>query len=351
MTADAVGGVWPYALDLADALAPHGVEVAFAVMGPAPRPDQREELRASRLARYDHGPFALEWDEDPWTDVEAAGDWLLALAADVEPDIVHLNGYAHASLPWSAPVLVVGHSCVLSWWEAVRGERAPARLARYAAAVGSGLAAADVLVAPTRALLSELERLYAPTGARHVIPNGRRDVSVPTSKEPFVLAAGRLWDDAKNVAALDRVVPSLPWPVLLAGATRDDDPPRRARPLGRVPSHELAALLGRASIYAAPARYEPFGLAPLEAAQAGCALVLGDIPSLREVWSDAALYVDPDDDEALAASLRLLIDDRARRSDLAQRARERAQAYTPDRMASGYLEVYERLAEPARAAA
>jgi glycogen synthase len=54
----------------------------------------------------------------------------------------------------------------------------------------------------------------------------------------------------------------------------------------------------RASIYALPARYEPFGLSALEAALSGCALILGDIPSLREVWLEAAPYVSPDDESA-----------------------------------------------------
>jgi glycosyltransferase involved in cell wall biosynthesis len=96
----------------------------------------------------------------------------------------------------------------------------------------------------------------------------------------------------------------------------------------------------RAAVFAAPARYEPFGLGPLEAARARCALVLGDIPSLREVWGDAALFVDPSDDDALAAAIRRLIDDDPLRSEMAERARARACGFTPERTAAGYLEVY-----------
>ena len=154
-----------------------------------------------------------------------------------------------------------------------------------------------------------------------------------------MLSAGRIWDEAKNVAALDRVAPRLPWPVAVAG----EGPPGAARRLGRVPQHELQAWLERASIFALPARYEPFGLAALEAAHAGCALVLGDLESLREVWGDAALFVDPADDEALEHALRLLIDDEPLRAELARRARSRAAAYTPERMAAGYVELYRRL--------
>ena len=43
MTADCVGGVWTYALDLADALAPHGVEVQLATMGRLPDAEQRRQ--------------------------------------------------------------------------------------------------------------------------------------------------------------------------------------------------------------------------------------------------------------------------------------------------------------------
>src|SRR5690606_1516676 len=100
----------------------------------------------------------------------------------------------------------------------------------------------------------------------------------------------------------------------------------------------------RASIFALPARYEPFGLAALEAAQCGCALVLGDIVTQREVWDDGALFVAPDDAGELAATLRRLIDDPALRSTMAARAFARAQRYSPVAMAAAYAREYHSLA-------
>jgi len=90
-----------------------------------------------------------------------------------------------------------------------------------------------------------------------------------------------------------------------------------------------------------PARYEPFGLSVLEAAFSGCALVLGDIPSLRELWQDAAAFVDPDDDAALARAINQLIDRPDECAELAQRARVRAQPLTLARMAENYLGLYQ----------
>ena len=77
----------------------------------------------------------------------------------------------------------------------------------------------------------------------------------------------------------------------------------QVRHLGHLPQSKLQAWFERAAIFAAPARYEPFGLSILEAALAGCALVLGDIPSLRENWNDAALFVPPEDSRTLEAAL------------------------------------------------
>lgn len=351
MTTDAVGGVWRYSVDLAGALAHRGVHTTLAVMGPPPTAEQRREAERAGLPLLDR-PYRLEWMEDPWADVTRAGDWLLTLERTLRPDVVHLNGYSHAKLPWSAPVVVVAHSCVRTWWRAVKGEGAPERLEQYSREVAAGLRAAGVVIAPTRAMLHALASEYGRPPHAHVIPNGcafsRRADPGLARKEPLILAAGRVWDGAKNITAISAVADQLAWPVHVAGECRPPggagDTLSNVHLLGCLQPDELAEWYRRAAIYVLPARYEPFGLSVLEAASAGCALVLGDIDSLRENWDGAALFVPPDDRAALAEAIRRLIDDPATRTDLANRAFERAGIFTLDRMADEYLHVYERLA-------
>jgi glycosyltransferase involved in cell wall biosynthesis len=348
MTADTVGGVWNYSLQLAEALAPYGVEVHLATMGaPLTLAQRTEALDIPNLTLHESA-YKLEWMEDPWSDVAMSGEWLLGLARDVQPDVVHLNGYAHGSLPWEVPVLAVGHSCSLSWWEAVRGEPAPPVWGRYRDEVRRGLRAADRVVAPSGAMLAALERLYGPLPNPTVIYNGR-DASQfpPSTKEPLVLTIGRLWDEGKNVAALRDAAEGLEWPVYVGGEGKHPEGgmPELGdlRPLGRLSQGDLADWYGRASIYALPARYEPFGLSALEAGLAGCALVLGDIPTLREIWADAALFVPPDDVLTLRLALDALIENPPLRAEMAQRARERAMGYSVGRMVQGYIAAYNAL--------
>jgi glycogen(starch) synthase len=127
MTADTMGGVWTYALELIKSLAVYNVSVTLATMGAPVTPQQaKNAANIDNLNLREGAEFKLEWMENPWQDVRNAGEWLLDLEASVQPDLIHLNGYSHGSLPWQHPVLVIGHSCVLSWWQAVKQEDAPA---------------------------------------------------------------------------------------------------------------------------------------------------------------------------------------------------------------------------------
>jgi hypothetical protein len=114
MTADAVGGVWTYALDLASSLAELGVRTTLATMGEPLRASQRAQAARIPGLKLIESELKLEWMEHPWAEVATAGDWLLGLEERECPDVVHLNGYALAALDWHAPRLVVAHSCVLS---------------------------------------------------------------------------------------------------------------------------------------------------------------------------------------------------------------------------------------------
>jgi glycosyltransferase involved in cell wall biosynthesis len=353
MTADTVGGVWQFAIELARGLARNGDEVALATLGATPSADQLSEARSVPGLTLYPGGYRLAWMESPWEEVERAGRWLQSVAEEVRPDVIHLNDYSHGELQWNAPVVVTGHSCVLSWWQAVHGVPAPAAdWTRYADSVRRGLHGADAVVAPTAAMLDRLQHHYGPLRATRVIANGRTPQRPPAgarpAREPLVLSAGRVWDAAKNISTLAAVAPRLPWPVCVAGEQRHPDGGHslldNVRLLGRLSSAELAPWFSRASIYALPARYEPFGLSALEAAQAGCALVLGDIDSLREVWGDAATFVPPDDAHALEDALQRLIAQPALRQRQARMARARAERYSAHAMVNAYRRLYAELA-------
>jgi glycosyltransferase involved in cell wall biosynthesis len=353
MTTDTVGGVWTYALELARSLAEHGVQFWLATMG-APLSDcQRAAAAAVDNVTVYESRYKLEWMQDPWSDVFTAGRWLLDLERRIRPDVVHLNGYAHGSLPWLAPALVVAHSCVCSWWQAVKHEPAPPAWNRYRENVSNGLHAAAAVVAPSHHMLDLLQSHYGELPAGQVIYNGL-DASrfARSAKSPFILAAGRMWDHAKNLAAIDDAAGRISWRVYLAGDACNPDgggevSARHSTSLGKLDRDEMIRWLAAASIYALPARYEPFGLSVLEAALSACALVLGDIPSLREIWDDAAVFVPPDDPAQLADVLQQLIDDPPRRIDMARRAQRRATLYRQDRMAEKYLSLYLKLSRPA----
>jgi glycosyltransferase involved in cell wall biosynthesis len=353
MTADVVGGVWQYALDLSAALRHRGVDVVLAVMGPPPDAHHRAEAASLGVSVF-ASPYRLEWMDQPWEDVARAGNWLLDLESRIRPDVVHLNGFCHADLLWRAPVVVVGHSCVCSWHRGVRGRSAPDYVDEYRRRVVRGLAAARIVIAPSDDMLRSLYREYGHAFVDgRVIANGRQCAANATRqlpvKSPLVLAVGRVWDEAKNVAALCSVAPSLEWPVYVAGDTRapgEDGGSSTGTEhpdvtfLGRLRPSDMRPWFRRAAIYALPARYEPFGLSVLEAATAGCALVLGNIASLRENWAGAAAFVDPGDVDALRSTIQRLIADGDERRELAERARWRAAQFTVDRMADGYLCAY-----------
>ena len=170
---------------------------------------------------------------------------------------------------------------------------------------------------------------------------------MPGKKEEFIFSVGRLGDDAKNIGILAGMAHDLPWPVYLAGEQRRQQGDRGSvdgvSRLGYLAPESLATWFAAASVYVLPARYEPFGLTVLEAALSGCALVLGDIPSLRELWEGVAVFVDPDDPEALRRELHSLCADKGRLASMGDKALARSHSRNACDMADGYLAAYRQL--------
>jgi len=366
LTTDAVGGVWEYAVTLYRRLDERGHDVLLAVLG-QPTADRLASL--PRGARWIARPFALEWTEEGLREIEPAARWIASLADGMGADVVHLNQLAYAHRI-SRPTVVVVHSDAWSWFSEVRGCAPPdePRWADYRRAVTRGLHAADHVVAPSR-YQAELTKRHYGRSADQVILNGidgerfaapRRIPAaaghVRSGRAPSTLVTlGRAWDEAKGHKVVDEALGlvSEPWSAYLAGDIEGPQGqrlnPRWLKHLGRLPGSGVRQLLGRSDVYVGASLYEPFGLAPVEAAMAGCALLLSDIPSFRELWGPDALYFRPGDAISLAEALDRLRSDEGLHRDLRLRAGRRARTRFDDRQtAARYVRLYEALASAAR---
>jgi len=241
----------------------------------------------------------------------------------------------------------------------VKGTPLPPDFAWRRDLIECGLNRAAAVVAPSAAFAALTARTYALTRPVHAVHNGRRALSMKRRPmEDLVFTAGRLWDEGKNVRVLDEAAARISARVEAAGPVEG---PNRAqasfenlRHLGELSSAGIAGRLAARPIFASAALYEPFGLSVLEAAQAGCALVLSDISSFRELWSGCATFVPANDSDAFAEAMEELLANPARRTDLGIAARMHAPRYTPDLMAQRMVQIYkhllpEPLPRPARA--
>lgn len=112
---------------------------------------------------------------------------------------------------------------------------------------------------------------------------------------------------------------------------------------GYVPDDDLVLLYNAAAAFLYPSLYEGFGLPILEAMACGTPVVCSNVASMPEVAGDAALLIDPTDEEALTAVLRRLATEPDLRDDLAARGPKRAATFSWARTAAGTLAVYTRM--------
>ena len=350
LTADAVGGVWIYALDLARALARHGVAVTLAVLGSPPSDAQRREAENIKNLKLVVTDAPLEWLCDDEERVRGAAGLLAKLASDVGVDLIQLNGAPFAAdADYPAPVVAVHHSCLATWWARVKQGPEPPEWRWRADLVRRHLEAADRVVAPTAAFAALVASVYGLRKRIDVVHNGRsRSVVAPTGRTLEALfAAGRLWDEGKNVATLDRVATLVDAPFFAAGPRIGPNGTRiechNLQALGELASDEVRVWLAKRPIFLSSALYEPFGLTALEAAQAGCALVLSDIPTFRELWDGAALFAPARDETAFATAATALLEDRLLRRRMERAALERARRYKLEAMGLRMVALYDEL--------
>ena len=351
VTTDAVGGVWRYAVELSRGLAGRGCQVTLAVLGPEPSASQLAEVDEVEGAVLVNTGLPLDWLAERPAELNRVARALTKLAAGVDVALLHAPALV-GQCDWPVPVAAMAHSCIGTWWDAVRGGRVAPDYAWRARATSEGLRRADAIAAPSHSFAEALHRVHGVNGLT-VVYNGRDPLHLPgVPRARAVLTAGRLWDDAKNARMLDAVAARLSAPLRAAGPTEGPGGARVALGhtvlLGKLNEPAMGEALARASVFASAALYEPFGLAVLEAAQAGLALVLSDIPTFRELWHGAAVFVPPNDVDAWVAALEQML---AAPAAWANRARLRAARYGVAAMVDSTAVLLARVIAPAAALA
>jgi len=347
VTTDTVGGVWSFTCELAGGMLELGVEVVLVSVGPAPNVDQQHWTERmvdewGRRFQFESLDAPLEWMPNNEFALSGASDALVCISKELGVDLLHSNQFCFAALNLDMPKVVTAHSDVLSWGKACRpdGLEDSEWLRRYRGLVQCGLLATDVLVAPTQWMLDALKEKFRLRGDARIIPNGRQVTTLPEGpRQMQAVTAGRLWDEAKNIDLLYEV--NSPLPLIVAGDSFSVGVPDGAshvKMLGRLSETDLLGVFQRSEMYVCSSRYEPFGLAPLEAALCGCAVLANCIPSLHEVWEDGALYFD--NASSLSKLLVRLHSDSELLSGAKRRSFERAQKYSRERMTASYVSVY-----------
>jgi glycosyltransferase involved in cell wall biosynthesis len=346
MTVDALGGVWRYAMDLARASKPFGYEFVFACLGPPP--DAAKWQEAESIGTIVTCDAPLDWITQDETELNRIPEILTDLVNAHSIDLLHLNLPSQAAnLQSDIPVLVVSHSCVVTWFAAVRRSGVPSDWHWQERRNRLGLENADLVIAPSRSHAALLEQCYGEQPELAVVYNGSDPIGASREKDALAFAAGRWWDEGKNGAVLDRAAALTATPIQMAGSQNGPNgqyvPLDHAKALGSLPFAQVVELMNRAAVFVSPSIYEPFGLAPLEAAHAGAALVLSDIPTYRELWDGAALFAAPEDPAAFADAVDRLAADAELRQELASRGRYRAEQYSLSAQADRMNRLYQDL--------
>ena len=355
ITADTIGGVWTYTRELVCGLLDRGHKVTLVSFGKIPGPTESDWLARKNLTYYPT-VFPLEWMQDAQPGITESARYLARVVYENRPDVLHFSQFCYGALELGLPKVIVAHSDVLTWWKAVHESDAPETgwIAWYKSLVSRGLHCADAVVTPSSWMMNALREYYELPQRQFVIYNGR-SASLFTANNPkadCVLSVGRLWDEAKQMKLLfarQQFVPvtiagSAKHPETNASAGYDLPQGENIKFSGEQDESHLRQLYSECATYAATSRYEPFGLAPVEAALSRCALIANDIPVFRELWGNAAFYFERNDPDSLAHAIRLLACNASLRELFADQAYERARScFTSSRMVSEYEELYRSL--------
>jgi glycosyltransferase involved in cell wall biosynthesis len=359
-------GVATYTLELALALGRAAPDTQFSLLcpripGATSAPELPNDAPANvRLVRSVRYPAIMG---EP---IRFLGGWVTLESAVGRADLFHGTTF---SVPrrCSTPLVVTIHDLALLRFP----ELGTPALRRMVSRCRQAARAARLIVAVSEATRRDvIDLLGVPQDRVRVVHNGisesfrpvpagpaaARAREITGAEGPYILHVGTL-EPRKNLSALIhsfaaiRRRRSVPHRLVLAGARGWN-----CQPLfglverlglgelvvfpGYVPPSDLVALYSAADLFVYPSRYEGFGFPPLEAMGCGAPVITSDSSSLPEVTGDAALHVDPNDNDALTAAMLRVLSDDSLREELRHKGQQRARHFSWDRCARQTLTVY-----------
>jgi len=180
-------------------------------------------------------------------------------------------------------------------------------------------------------------------------------------KEKFILYVGSL-NKRKNLMGLIKafkiLINKIPHKLVIVGIKGDsfkkieitkilkDIPSERLIFMGQIENNKrLMELYRRCYLFVFPSLYEGFGLPPLEAMACGCPVVVSNVSALPEICGDAAYYVNPYNINSIAEGIKRVLDNKDLREELIKKGLNRAKAFSWEKTAQEYLEIFHKVLE------
>lgn len=357
-------GIGQYAVHLAQALARLDTTNQYVLL--QSRKDQRTLVDDPCVQRQGMWtPSHHRWEQG----LLAAEFKLLPAVRRLHIDLLHSTDFIPPLRVRGFKSVITVHDLAFLRWPHFLTEES----ARYYGQVEAAVERADHIIAVSESTKNDLVKLLgAPRSKITVVYEAADPLYRPMARdearaligskfplpEEFILFVSTI-EPRKNIATLLRAYRRLldsykvTASLVLAGATgwladqifetvEQLDLQRHVVFLGRVQNGDLVYLYNLARCLAHPAYYEGFGLTPLEAMACGTPVVVSNVSSLPEVVGDAALLIDPSDDEELAVALHRLLTDEALAARLREKGLARAATFSWERTAEETLAVYQR---------
>ena len=365
MTSSAERDIWQFTSLLVGQLAEHhAASVLVVVLGRLPA-----ESNIAFLCHRAHPDATVEVQnlDGPLDNEEhAAADQLAVtrsalrdLARQWGAQVIHANHFSAVAAGFeSIPVLLTAHGDQCSKHSLVDGESPPQVEPGYVEMIRRSLMTASCVVAPSGFVADCLSRWFGYRGVVRVIPYAATPFpeAMEAERKIDVVTSGDLWAPSTNFVCFQAAAALAPDLAFAAIGPLVPYGIQRTRPIahsilftGDASKAELNQMLANSKVYVSASTYDPTGVGSIQAALAGCRLLLSDSAFYRAIWGDRAAYFDARDVDSLLAGIRSLLvgmdmDMETWYTGDGPARRQAIQLHSAQHVAAAYLATYQRLA-------